>query len=131
MKKLLFAFGVLLTISQFSFAQGSDKELPQAKAKRQLSNLNSAVQLSTEQFNKANTIYIDYYTQKDALKANTKLAKQDREDKEDALKAKRDKALKQALTADQWKKWETYLKLQKEKEKSAVKEAKQKVKNEK
>lgn len=128
MKKLLFVLGILFTINQFSLAQTADKELPQTKAKRQLSNLNSAVQLNTEQFNKANTIYIDYYTQKDALKANTKLAKQDREDKEDALKAKRDKAIKQMLSADQWKKWETFLKQQKEKEKAAVKEAKQKVK---
>ncbi|MCS6934870.1 MAG: hypothetical protein NZM35_06950 [Chitinophagales bacterium] len=120
---------MLLFTAQLTFAQNTGNEFPEAKAKRQLSKLHNVAQLNTEQFNKAHNIFLEYYTQKNSLKNNTKLAKQDRKDKTEALKAKRDKALRQILTADQWKKWETFLKEEKEREKAAAKAARDKVKN--
>lgn len=85
------------------------KDLPEAKAKKQLSKINIAAKLEGEQTAKVNTILIDYYKQKDDIENNTKVAdKKIADEKIDALKKDRDKKLKEVLSTAQWKKWLKY-----------------------
>ncbi len=85
------------------------KELPEAKAKKQLGKINNAAKLEGEQTTKVNTILIDYYKKKDEVENNTKVAdKKLADEKIEALKKDRDKKLKDVLSAAQWKKWLKY-----------------------
>lgn len=106
------------------------KEFPEAKAKKVVARMKGIASLTTEQVNKVNDIYIDYYKQKDALKNNKVLSKSDLKEKADAIKSKREKQLKQVLTAEQLKKWQEYKDAQKEKIKQAEKDARKKVEDE-
>lgn len=120
MKKTMIAVFSMLVLSVAAFAQTQEakhNELPQVKAKKMVSKLNDAVQLTGEQTTKVNNIFIDYYTKRQELKNNTKLGDAARDEREKNIKDTRDRQLKAALTAKQWKDWEAYKEREKKEKK--------------
>ncbi len=107
--RFLISFLVLLTFT--AAAQQTDNktsETPQARTRKTVAKLNLATGIKGEQINQASVIFLDFYTQKDAIKGDMKMKEQQKEGKLKELKAERNKKLKAILTPDQWKKWQTY-----------------------
>ena len=119
-KSILF---LLLSLVATIAVNAQSAVVPQAKAKKALSKIHTAVKLESEQTSKVNAALIDYYTKKEQIEKNTTMANKEQGDKKiDALKDARDKQLRSILTSAQWKKWVAY----KEKEKDEKKDSKDK-----
>lgn len=105
MKKVLTIVAALFIMTGGAFAQTTQTQLPQVRAKGITADMSMLVTLTGDQQGQVFNIYTDYFKatdEADALRATDAKAA---DAKIATAKATRDKALKAILTADQLKNW--------------------------
>jgi Spy/CpxP family protein refolding chaperone len=111
MKKLLFisvifasSLGMMAQTVQTAAApvKAQVKAKPETRAKERVAEINNLCSLRADQVGKVNTVFVDFFTKQDILKAKqSTLSTSDYSTQQTALKTERDAAIKGILTSEQ------------------------------